>query len=89
MIRRLIDGVCSLLHDGGPSMTRAINLIVALTGAWLLFFWARSGGEMTWPWCTAFIAYLLYGAGPHVIKQALATLAIIKGTDETKKQEAE
>ena len=60
-------------------MTRVINFIVALTGAWLLYYWARSGGDMEWPWCVAFVSYLIYGAGPHVIKQALDTLRVLKG----------
>lgn len=57
----------ALLTDGGPSTTRLINLIVAVTGAWLLYYWARSGGTMDWPWCVSFVAYLAYGAGPAVM----------------------
>lgn len=59
----------NLLRDGGPSSTRLINLTVAVTGAWLLYYWAKSGGDMGWPWATCFVAYLAYGAGPHVLQK--------------------
>lgn len=72
------QAVASLLHDGGPSSTRLINLIVAVTGAWLLYYWARAGGDMGWEWCACFIAYLVYGAGPHVVKQAIDAVRDIK-----------
>lgn len=68
MFKRLTTFWGALLLEGGPSSTRLINLIVAVTGAWLLYYWARSGGEMSWPWCVAFIAYLAYGAGPKVLQ---------------------
>jgi len=77
---RLWDGICDLLHDGGPSMTRVINFIVALTGAWLLYFWAKGNGEMGWPYAACFVCYLLYGAGPHVIKQAIDAVKEIKSS---------
>ena len=89
MIKRLWDGICDLLHDGGPSMTRVINFIVALTGAWLLFFWARAGGDMEWPWAACFISYLIYGAGPHVVKQAIDAIKFIKGGSDVKASEQE
>ena len=84
---RLWDGICDLLHDGGPSMTRVINFIVALTGAWLLYYTAKNDGDTGWPWICGFIAYLAYGAGPHVMKSYFDLLRAIKGSGNAQQQD--
>lgn len=76
----------SLLRDGGPSSSRLINLVVAITGAWLLYYWARSGGEMGWPWAVSFMAYLAYGAGPLVLRAFFDVLKTRGGGGEAKSQ---
>lgn len=79
MIKRLWDGICDLLHDGGPSMTRVINFIVAVNGFALLYYTAKTDGATGWPWAACFIAYLIYGAGQAAIKQAIDAVKYIKG----------
>ena len=76
---RLWDGACAMLHEGGPSSTRFINIIVAMTGAWLLWYTARGNGAMEWPWAFCFVCYLAYGAGPKVLTTWFDTIKAIKG----------
>jgi len=84
---RLWDGICDLLHDNGPSSTRLINILVAFTGAWLLYYTAKGDGNTDWPWVCAFVCYMAYGAGPHVLKGYFDLLRSIKGGGNEAKSE--
>ena len=86
MINRIWTGLCSLLRDDGPSSTRLINIVVAGTGAWLLYYTAKSSAGTDWPWAICFCAYLAYGAGPHVLKGYFELLKSVKGSHEAPQQ---
>ena len=87
MLERLKRTFTMLLEDGGPSSTRLINMVVAGTGAWLLYYGARSG-EVSWPWAACFMAYLAYGAGPVTLKEWFGVIRAKVG-NETQSQTPE